>query len=84
VDQRTSSIFEIHDRRDASHCGDEIGRGKYVVEVVNNAAWKAAPGAAIAFNTGHHDSALMPPPHKRRLEADLYGYLMTANGTLLS
>jgi hypothetical protein len=46
-------------------------RNLALFEVVINAIRKAAPGAAIAFNTRPDDS-LMPPPDGWRLEAELY------------
>ena len=46
-------------------------RGLALFEAVINAVHKAAPGAAIAFNTGPR-IAPMPPPDGWRLEAGLY------------
>ena len=46
-------------------------RNLALFEVVINAVRKAAPGAAIAFNTRPDDSAMLPPD-RWRLEAELY------------
>jgi hypothetical protein len=46
-------------------------RNLALLEVVINAVRKAAPGAAIAFNTRPDDSAALPPDGWR-LEAELY------------